>query len=131
MKERYGVGMKKANLVLSFSRVEHYSSRRFQEAMRLYRAEFSHDTRLPVAHVRKLLQTGAYQLFIGQAEQHVLVFALIWICQKPTFVHLDYFAVAEGWRGKGIGTTLYRWLIEHLTDFSPRAQLLTLEVEDD
>src|SRR5262249_6394861 len=56
---------------------------------------------------------------------------LIWICQKPAFVHLDYFAVAEEWRGKGIGTTLYRWLIDHLADFSPRTQLLTLEVEDD
>jgi len=130
VKERHGVGMKKSNLTLSFSRVEQYSSRRFHEAMHIYRAEFSHDTGLPITHIRKLLKTGNYQLLIGQDEQQVLVFAIIWICQKPAFVHLDYFAVVEEWRGQGIGTTLYRWLIDHLADFSPRAQLLTLEVED-
>jgi GNAT superfamily N-acetyltransferase len=123
--------MKKTNPPLSFSGVEHYSSRRFHEAMRIYRAELSRDTGLPIPRIRELLQAGNYQLLIGQDEQQVLVFALIWICQKPAFVHLDYFAVAEGWKGKGIGTTLYRWLTDHLTDFSPHAQLLTLEVEDD
>lgn len=131
MKERPGLEMKKANLTLSFSRVEQYRSRRFHEAMRIYRAEFSHDTGLPIPRIHQLLQAGNYQLLIGQDEQQVLVFALIWICQKPAFVHLDYFAVADEWKGKGVGTTLYRWLTDHLADFSPRAQLLTLEVEDD
>ena len=131
MKERHGLGMKRTNSTLSFSRVEQYSSRRFHEAMQIYRTEFSRDTGLPIPRIRELLQVGNYQLLIGQHEQQVLVFALIWICQKPAFVHLDYFAVAEEWQRKGIGTTLYRWLTDHLTDFSPRAQLLTLEVEDD
>jgi ribosomal protein S18 acetylase RimI-like enzyme len=81
--------------------------------------------------VRELLKEGSYQLLVAQDKQLVVGFALIWICRKPAFVHLDYFAVADEWQGKGIGTMLYRWLTEHLIDFSPHARLLTLEVEDD
>lgn len=116
---------------LSFIRVEQYASRRFREAMRIYRAEFSHDTGLPVSRLFELLKEGSYQLLVAQAEQRVLGFALIWVCRNPAFVHLDYFAVVDEWKEKGIGTRLYRWLTEHLTDFSSRARLLTLEVEDD
>lgn len=114
-----------------FDRVEQYTSRRFREAMRIYRAEFSRDTGLPVSRLRELLKDGSYQLIVAQDDRQVLGFAFIWICQKPAFVHLDYFAVVDEWKGKGLGTTLYRWLTEHLTDFSPHARLLTLEVEND
>jgi len=122
---------KQVHLELSITRVEQYHSQRFREAMRLYRAEFAHDTGLPIARIRALLKEGNYQLFIVQQEQQVLGFALVWICQKPAFVHLDYFAVVDEWKGRGIGTALYRWLTEHLSELCPRAQLLTLEVEDD
>jgi ribosomal protein S18 acetylase RimI-like enzyme len=126
------IPMQTALSQLSFERVEQYASRRFHEAMRIYRAEFlSGDTSLPIKRIGELLKEGSYQLIIAQDEQHVLGFALIWICQKPVFVHLDYFATVDEWKGKGIGTRLYRWLTEHLSDFSPRARLLTLEVEDD
>lgn len=117
---------------LSFVRVEQYASRRFREAMRIYRAEFlSGETSLSMKRIRELLQEGSYQLLVAEDEHQVLGFALIWICRKPAFVHLDYFATVEEWKGKGIGTRLYRWLTEHLADLSPRARLLTLEVEDD
>lgn len=59
----------------------------------------------------------------------MLGFALLWICRKPAFVHLDYLAVAQSWKGKGVGTALYRWLIAHLQELSPQASLLTLEVD--
>jgi GNAT superfamily N-acetyltransferase len=123
--------MKKNFPQVSFHRVEQYASRQFREAMRIYRAEFSPATALPISHIRELLKKGDYQLLVAWDERQVLGFALIWICRKPVFVHLDYFAVADKWKGKGLGTQLYRWLTEHLTDFSPRARLLTLEVEDD
>lgn len=126
------ISMKKDLVQLSFQRVEQYASRRFREAMRIYRAEFlAGETSLPMKRIRELLQEGSYQLIIAEDEQNVLGFALIWICQKPAFVHLDYFATVEEWKGKGIGTQLYRWLTGHLTDLSPRARFLTLEVEDD
>lgn len=123
--------MKQQTETITFERVKQYASRRFREAMRIYRAEFSHDTGLPIARIRALLQEGDYQLMVAQEQQQVLGFALIWVCRKPGFVHLDYFAVADTWKGKGIGTKLYRWLIAHLQEFAPRARLLTLEVEDD
>lgn len=124
--------MKISSPQLSFVRVEQYASRRFREAMRIYRAEFlSGETSLPIKRIGELLKEGSYQLFIAEDARQVLGFALIWICQQPAFVHLDYLATTDEWKGKGIGTRLYRWLTEHLTDFSPHAQFLTLEVEDD
>jgi ribosomal protein S18 acetylase RimI-like enzyme len=115
----------------SFCRIEQYSSHRFRQAMQIYLAEFPRDSRLSIDRIRTLLREGNYQLIIAEKNGQVLGFALIWICRSPAFVHLDYIAVAREWKGKGIGTALYRWLITHLPDFSPRARLLTLEVEDD
>jgi GNAT superfamily N-acetyltransferase len=115
---------------LSFTRVEQYYSRRFRDAMRIYISEF-HGSRLPITKIRSLLRTGSYQLFAAQKAEQVPAMALIWVCARPAFVHLDYIAVNREWKGRGIGTAFYRWLIEHLDQVSPRAQLLTLEVEDE
>jgi ribosomal protein S18 acetylase RimI-like enzyme len=114
----------------AFTRVEQYSSRPFHEAMRIYRSEFSADSRLSVTRIRHLLSTGSYRLFVAQDAGRVLALALVWVCAQPAFVHLDYLAVGPQWKGRGIGTALYRWLIAHIKDLSPRAQLLTLEVDD-
>jgi len=115
---------------LSFIRVEQYYSRRFRDAMRIYLSEF-HSSRLPISKIRFLLRTESYQLFVVQDAEQVLAMALIWVCARPAFVHLDYIAVKREWKGRGIGTAFYRWLIEHLGQLSPHAQLLTLEVEDE
>jgi GNAT superfamily N-acetyltransferase len=117
----------------SFTRVQQYYSRRFREAMQIYIAEFPAISRLPVTRVRHLLRTGRYQLFVAQDQDtgRVLALALIWVCARPTFVHLDYIAVRQEWKGRGMGTAFYRWLIKHMEELSSRAQLLTLEVEDD
>jgi ribosomal protein S18 acetylase RimI-like enzyme len=115
----------------SFCRIEQYRSHRFRQAMRIYLAEFPRDSRLSIDYIRTLLKEGNYQLIIAEKNGQVLGFALIWICRFPAFVHLDYLAIAREWKGKGIGTALYRWLITHLSDFSRRVRLLTLEVEDD
>lgn len=115
----------------TIERVVHYWSRRFQEAMRIYQAEFSADSRLSVATIRSLLVAGQYQLFITQKQGTVLGFALVWISRRPAFVHLDYIGVRHEQKGRGIGTGLYCWLISHLRELCPRASLLTLEVEDE
>jgi ribosomal protein S18 acetylase RimI-like enzyme len=114
---------------LSVLRVEQYFSRSFREAMQIYRAEFPSRSQLPLSRIRALLTTGRYHLFIGRDAAQVLAMALLWVSPRPTFVHLDYLAVRQESNGQGIGTALYRWLLAHLQDLSPRAQLLTLEVE--
>jgi len=115
---------------LSFTRVEQYYSRRFDEAMRIYMSEFR-SSRLPISKIRSLLRTESYQLFTAQDAEQVLAMALIWVCARPAFVHLDYIAVGREWKGRGVGTAFYRWLVAHLGQLSPRARLLTLEVEDE
>jgi ribosomal protein S18 acetylase RimI-like enzyme len=122
-----------ANTRLLFTRVERYYSHGFRQAMRIYLAEFPADSRLPVSRVRSLLRAGEYQLLVAQDQDAggVLAMALIWVCGRPAFVHLDYIAVRQECKGRGIGTALYRWLVKHVQKLSPRAQLLTLEVEDD
>lgn len=117
-------------LLMQVIRIKQYHSRRFREAMRIYLTEF-HNSRLPIGKIRALLKTGSYQLFVAEDTGLVLAMALVWISPRPAFVHLDYIAVQHEEKGRGIGTALYRWLIEHLGEFSPRVQLLTLEVEDD
>jgi ribosomal protein S18 acetylase RimI-like enzyme len=116
---------------LSFTRVERYSSGRFREAMQIYQAEFPIRSRLPITRIRQLLSTGSYQLFVARDSGRVLGLALVWVCARPAFAHLDYIAVAQQWKGRGIGTAFYRWLIAHLKELSSRAQLLTLEVDDE
>lgn len=117
-----------ANLL--FTRVKQYYSRCFRAAMQIYMSEFR-SSRLPVAKIRSLLRTGSYQLFVAQDAGRVLAMALIWVCTRPVFVHLDYIAVKREWKRRGIGIAFYRWLIAQMGKLSPRAGLLTLEVEDD
>jgi len=116
---------------LLIARVEQYSSCRFREAMQIYQAEFLVSSRLPIAKIRRLLHTGDYQLFVASHGGQAAGFALVWVCKRPAFVHLDYIAVSHDKKGHGVGTLLYRWLLTHLTSLSPRAALLTLEVDDD
>lgn len=115
---------------LLFVRVQQYSSRRFREGMQIYRSEFPSDSRLSITKIKRLLNAGSYQLFVAQDTQRVRACALVWVCQRPAFVHLDYIAVRRADKGRGIGTALYRWLIASLPRLAPRAQLLTLEVGD-
>jgi GNAT superfamily N-acetyltransferase len=121
--------MEEISTELILTRVEQYSSRRFREAMQIYMAEFS-DTRLSLRKVRALLTTGRYQLWVTQDASHVLAMALLWVCDRCAFIHLDYIAVEHTRKGLGVGTTFYRWLIAHMKDLCPSAQLMTLEVED-
>lgn len=123
--------MERASGGFSIVRIVHYWSRQFQEAMQIYHAEFSADSRLAVAKIRTLLTAGHYQLFVMHEGGAVLGFALIWISRRPAFVHLDYIAVRQGQKGRGVGTVLYRWLTTHLQELCPRASLLTLEVDDE
>ena len=115
----------------SIVRIMHYWSRHFQEAMQIYRVEFPADSRLSVTTIRTLLKAGQYQLFVTHEGGAVLGFALIWISRRPAFVHLDYIAVRQDQKGRGIGTVLYRWLTLNLQKLCPRASLLTLEVDDE
>ena len=115
---------------LSFTKVEQYYSHRFRAAMQIYMAEF-HSSRLSISKIRSLLKTGSYQLFVAQDAERILAMALIWECSRPAFLHLDYIAVKREWKGRSIGTAFYRWLIKNMGKLSPRARLLTLEVEDD
>lgn len=99
--------------------------------MRIYQREFPADSRLSVATIRTLLKGEQYQLFVTREGETVLGFALVWISLRPAFVHLDYVAVRQEQKGRGIGTALYRWLTTHLQELCPRASLLTLEVGDE
>lgn len=58
------------------ARLVHYRSRQFQEVMRIYRAEFSADSRLSVATIRTLLKAGQYQLFVTHEQGTALGFQL-------------------------------------------------------
>ena len=116
--------------LMQVTRVEQYYSRHFHEAMRIYVDEFPY-SRLPITKIRALLRTGSYQLIVAQDAGRVPALALLWVSPQPAFVHLDYIAVKHEYKGGGIGTTFYRWLLEHLQELSPRARLLTLEVEDE
>jgi ribosomal protein S18 acetylase RimI-like enzyme len=115
---------------MQVTRITQYYSRRFRAAMQIYRAEFP-DTAFSTSRTRALLKAGSYQLFVAEDESGVPAMALVWICRQPAFLHLDYIAVKQEQKGRGIGTTLYRWLIDHIQELSPRAQLLTLEVDDE
>ncbi|MGE0820541.1 MAG: GNAT family N-acetyltransferase [Candidatus Binatia bacterium] len=116
---------------LQVSRLTQYASRRFRQAMEIYQSEFPASSRLSRATVRQLLATNQYQLIIAEHDSHVIGLALIWLSSRPAFVHLDYLAIHNQEKGYGYGTTLYRWLCGHFTTLSPRATLLTLEVDEE
>ena len=101
----------------------------FSEAIKIYVDNFEANVRHPVELIIKRIHEERYRLFVGKQEKDIIVFALVYRLNHPDFLLLDYYAVREGYRDKGIGTEFLKKLFEILR-LNKKEIYLIFEVED-
>lgn len=110
----------------------------------LYDEAFGEDKELTSAQVYQLILEGSYDLVVAKvppqpdtSEEVVLGFALVaasfshaapYLEPKLRIGHLDYLAVSSRARGLGIGTRLFRYLVD--SRYAATLDLLTLQCDD-
>jgi len=107
--------------------VKSTTDRLFKEALEIYDASFPRNERHPRTVIEERLDRKLYRLFIGQRDGQTVLMALFYPLKGSQFVLFDYMAVAEGHRGKGLGTQFLRGLSRTIR---LGKRHLILEVED-
>jgi len=96
------------------------------EALDIYINSFPSNERHPLEVIKERIKRQKSILYTGIEDNKVNCFALIWNLDESNFILLDYFAVEEKQRNKGIGTIFYNFL---LSETSKLGKHLILEVE--
>jgi len=115
------------------------NSRDFQEVLDLYAKEFSGPSEPSIPKVIELVQQGIFRVLIMTQPdlpngKHVSAFAMISSYEKGSYLHLEYFAVNGGCRGKGVGSwickSLVRFLEKDVHSKVKAPKFLSLECEE-
>jgi hypothetical protein len=96
------------------------------EALDIYINSFPSNERHPLDVIRERIKMQKSILYAGVEDNKVNCFALIWNLKESDFILLDYFAVEEKHRNKGIGTMFYNFLLKEISKIE---RFLILEVE--
>ncbi|BCU67679.1 hypothetical protein HS7_11160 [Sulfolobales archaeon HS-7] len=94
----------------------------FEDAMKIYVNSFPPAERQKPEVISSRVDSDKEELYIGTMRNNVISIALVWPLLWD-FALVDYVAVKEGFRGKGIGTATIRFL-------SSLGKRLLFEVED-
>ena len=97
-----------------------------KEALDIYINSFPSNERHPLDIIKERINKQKSILYVGIEDTKINCFALIWNLHESNFILLDYFAVEEKHRNKGIGTMFYNYL---LNEISKLERFLILEVE--
>lgn len=87
--------------------------------------DFPRAERKPLFAMERLMREGKYDPLGIYEGDELLAYAFLWHDAEQDYVLLDYLAVCEGGRGRGVGTTVLRLLKEHY----PQYRGVLVEVE--
>jgi GNAT superfamily N-acetyltransferase len=112
-------------------RVTDQSSRRYAEAIAILHEAIAPEAQLPEQRFHDLLFSGRYRLFAFAENDEVLGMALVYFSEQLRFAWLDYFAIRSDMRGRGLGSDLFRGIVQMAIEQSPQAHWLLFEVDDE
>lgn len=117
------------NLVLE--RVPNSSSPLFAPCLAILADSIPADEQLPKQRLTKLLARDDYRLYALRRDSDVTGLAILYLSSIQAFALLDYMAVRADLRGQGIGSTLFREIVNVARRERRNADWLILEVDDD
>lgn len=112
-------------------RVVDYNSRGYADALAILHEAIAPEAQLPEQRFQDLLAASQYRLFAYAQGDDVQGMALVYFSDELRFAWLDYFAIRSDLRGRGLGSTLFRAILQMSIEQSPPPDWLLFEVDDD
>lgn len=112
-------------------RVTEYESHCYADAIAILHEAIAPEAQLPEQRFRDLLVGGSYRLFAFAEGDEVLGMALVYFSEYLRFAWLDYFAIRSDLRGRGLGSEVFREIVQMAIEQSPQPHWLLFEVDDD
>ena len=108
-----------------------YKSQVYSDAITILHNSIAKEAQLPEKRFRDLLVARNYQLFAYVDDEDVQGVALIYFASTGHFAWLDYFAIRDDLRGRGLGGALFREIVQVVKSRTERPDWLLLEVDDE
>ena len=99
----------------------------FEQAMAIYEQSLPSNERQSRSVIEDRLNQGLCTLFGVMEDTSVIGMMVIWIFEDTPFAFLDYLAVHQDYRGKGIGEFCMQKIME---EFAKMNKSMLIEVED-
>lgn len=113
------------------ARVGGGSGARFASALAILAEGIPASEHLPKHRLTELFARGDYRLYSLLTDGQVVGAAILYLPPDRAFVLLDYMAIRSDLRGRGIGSLLFRKLVDEARSERPQAEWFLLEVDDD
>jgi ribosomal protein S18 acetylase RimI-like enzyme len=113
---------------LTVSRLTDPNSQDFDALIAIYSAAHPASELKPVDLLVAMARKPEYLFLTASLDRAIVGFAILCMFPQSNAAHLEYMAVAEPWRGQGIGRSLFRQIAE-MREISTRS--LIVEVDSD
>ncbi len=113
-------------MTLKYQIITDINSSLFKEALLLYQQAFPANERHSLEVISQRVANRQSVLHVGIIEEKVVCMALTWEFTHIPFLLLDYLAVDTDFRGKNIGTLLFKKITQYARQ---KAKWLIMEVE--
>ncbi len=113
-------------------KIKDFTSLEFKEASNIYLSSFPPVETIPLEKIMKMLQNDNYNLFIAKENNSIVGIFLLYIFRDLKIGLLGYMAVVPPYQRKGIGTKMFRYVLDELRRRldNPVGLLLEIQKED-